>query len=248
MKRLFEKNDFIELINTNKVKNPIKKGKGLYRDGYREYGASFWGWEPASTIKLFFEKFYKVENPYTVLDLGAGTGKNSIECIRQNAKHVTSVEIDPIACKSILDAKIILEDNRFIQEDSLSILNMNAFSFLEGCTAKFDIVISYGFLHVIKDLDILIKTINDISLTVESDGYLIIQFLTDRYKAPKSQPELEGIIINRDIFLDAIAHWECIYFNEDDIVHSHTNSEQEHKHGSFRIILKNTIKFEEEIL
>lgn len=220
-------------------RNADDPGLGLYRAHYLRHGADFWGWQPGSAVQWFSDT-YGLASGSRCLDLGAGTGKNAVELLRLGAGHVVAVEIDAIAVRILLDAVINLEGSGLVPEGRVSIQLDNALRYLEHTTEQFDVVVSYGLAHVFKDLGLQRTFVEGLMHTVAPGGHLILQTLTDRYPAPAIQPELEGVTVT-DSFIEKnfpTTEWAVLYLNKDDIEHSHSGSDVQHRHGSIRSVLK----------
>ncbi len=219
-------------------------GFGLYRNGYRMHGQDFWGMKPGSEVLRFLDMVTSIQwNACSVLEIGAGTGKNILEFVRQDAMRAVAVEIDSLAVSELLNILVRLEEAGLVPEGKLAIVKDDALNFLRHNKEQFDIVICYGFLHVFKKQDQLQEVIDLISGTVQNDGYLILQSLTDKYPAPLSQSELEGVIVTSEFVKQSFKPgiWNTLHWNEEDIVHSHAGSEKDHRHGSVRVIFKHSI-------
>lgn len=217
------------------------EGIGLYRSGYRSHGLDFWGLKPGSEIVRFFDQMPSL--PWTalsVLELGAGTGKNIMEFVCWGVRRAVAVEIDSLAMAILLDVAVRLEESGLMPEGRLALVKDDALNFLDHNSEKFDIVICYGLLHIFKTESALQRVADSIRKIVLENGFLIVQSLTDKYPAPLIQPELEGIVVNPERIktLFGPEDWSLIHWDETDIVHSHAGSEENHRHGSVRAILK----------
>ena len=94
-------------------------------------------------------------------------------------------------------------------------------------------------MHVFKTKEEVEKILFLICEHLLIGGYLILQSLTNKYPAPISQVELEGTFITSEYLVDFFREgWEVIYSDQEDIVHSHLNSDENHRHGSVRLLLK----------
>ena len=231
--------EILNKLNGNMAKNS-DHGQGLYRNGYRQFGASFWGWEPSKAIKKFIKLVPKGFKEASVLDCGAGTGKNTIEAARCGASSILAIEIDSIAVSHMLNTVIALEESSILNQGKINILKSDALNLdFRVYANQFDVVICYGLLHVIKNDGLLSKFIKNLLLSVRVGGYLIVQYITNKYPAPISQPELEGVITSEATISGYTkANWKVIFMDKEDIVHSHIGSEDKHKHGAYRAILK----------
>lgn len=239
MKQLFTHEELAEALANPKTGRG--EGLGLYREGYRSYGINYWGMKPGSEVTYFFNQMPSLEwANLSVLELGAGTGKNILEFVRFGVKRAVAVEVDSLAVMTLLDVVVKAEESGILPEGKLILVKDDVTQFLINSDEQFDVVVCYGLLHVFKE-EILLKTVIDlIQGAVSENGFLILQSLTDKYPAPVIQPELNGVIVNaegiRRFFQPE--HWSFLHWDEKDIVHSHAGSEENHRHGSVRAILK----------
>jgi len=240
MTQLFTRNQMKYALSNPTTSTDV--GLGLYRQGYREFGIEYWGIDAASEVKYFLDHIVDRESlpELTMLDIAAGTGKNVLEFARLSVKHAHAVEIDSIGTLHLLKALVSLEEAKLLPENRVTVVKDDAIHFLQHHTAQYDIVVCYGLLHVFKDPDYLKNAISLIKKSVVAGGYLILQAITDKYPAPAIQPELEGVIVNAQTFSDNFQSpkWLTIHVDDKDISHSHSGSEEHHKHGSIRIILQ----------
>lgn len=239
MKTLFTAEDLeFVLKNTKQQSGP---GIGLYRDGYRAHGSDFWGLKPGSEVMRYFRTRPHISWEQTsILELGAGTGKNILEFVRHNARRAVAVEVDSLAVTALMSILVHLEEAGLIPEGKLAVVKDDALNFLAHNTEQFDIVVCYGLLHVFSEEAPLKELVNHLTKTVAINGTLILQSLTNKYPAPASQPELSGISVTSERIkgLFEPGSWEVDHWDESDIVHSHVGSEENHRHGSVRATLK----------
>ncbi|WP_300370373.1 16S rRNA (guanine(966)-N(2))-methyltransferase RsmD [Brachyspira sp.] len=111
------------------------------------------------------------------LDLCSGSGAMGFEALSRNAKHVTMIEIDKDAVKTIfLNAKNIFEN-----DDTLyKIKRISAFDYVKKTNDKFDII----YLDPPYHSKIYLDTINSIvsKNILNENGILTAEFGLDYYK------------------------------------------------------------------
>jgi cyclopropane fatty-acyl-phospholipid synthase-like methyltransferase len=211
-------------------------GTGRYRHHYAAHGAAFWGDDLAAAVDCFFTARPALDGS-RVLDLGAGTGRHCFEAARRGATAVDAVELDAVAAQFILEGSLRLEHAGIVPEGVIRLHAMNAVEYLRGTTfAGYDLIICYGMLHVLArdDADSVLK---DFERTLKPGGTLILQFLTNKFAAPREQPELGDVWISPEYaarILDSGA-WDVWWRNDTDIRHSHISAE-DHRHGSQRFL------------
>lgn len=211
-------------------------GIGLYRDGYISHGGDFWGREPASFVKLFSDRYSF--SGRRVLDLGAGTGRHSFFAMKNGAKSCTAIETDSAAVSCFSQSLVNLEESGEIREGQIVIIKGDVESWLEPTLQfeSFDVIIMYGLAHVFEQFSTVEKILSKIS--ERTKGFLIFQSILDTYPAPESQPELIGKGWSAEQLMETFRKLkiEILAVDDTDIVHSHTNDDPTHRHGSLRVI------------
>jgi len=210
-------------------------GTGRYRHHYAAHGAAFWGDDLAAAVDRFFTARPALDGA-RVLDLGAGTGRHCFEAARRGAAIVDAVELDAVAGQAILEGSLRLEHAGIVPEGVIRLHAMNAVEYLCGACGGYDLIICYGMLHVLAEDDAA-SVLSDVERTLKPGGTLILQFLTNKFAAPREQPELGDMWISPQYaprILDCGA-WDVWWRDDTDIRHSHISSE-DHRHGSQRFL------------
>lgn len=239
MKPLFSREEMGNVLNS--PRKGSGSGIGLYREGYRTHGINFWGTKIGSKVQEFLDRNSNTEwSQSSVLEIGAGTGKNIFELVRMGVNRAVAVEIDSIATSVFVDILVRLEESGLVPEGRVSVVKDDALQFLRHNSERFEVVICYGVLHVLKQQEQLVLLAESVTNAVAKGGHLILQTITDKYPAPASQPELEGVIVTPQLVKELFPKdiWETISWDEEEIVHSHLGSEEDHRHGSVRSILR----------
>lgn len=210
-------------------------GTGRYRHHYAAHGAAFWGDDLAAAVDRFFTARPALDGT-RVLDLGAGTGRHSFEAARRGAAIIDAVELDAVAGQAILEGSLRLEHAGIVPEGVIRLQAMNAVEYLRSSCAGYDLIICYGMLHVLAEDDAA-SVLSDLERTLKPGGTLILQFLTNKFAAPREQPELGDVWISPEYaarILDCGA-WDVWWRDDTDIRHSHISS-GDHRHGSQRFL------------
>jgi len=194
MKALFTSEQMENALN--RIDKGIGPGIGLYREGYRSYGHNFWGMRVGSKVQEFLDKNSDVDwSQFSVLEIGVGTGKNILEFVRRGVKRAVAIEIDSIAASILLNALVQLEEADLVPEGIVALVKDDALQFLRHNGEQFDVIICYGVMHILKQREKIALLAEGITNSVAENGYLILQTITNKYPAPLSQPELDGMIV-----------------------------------------------------
>jgi len=122
-----------------------------------------------NSIKYFknFTKFVNLKNK-TFIDVGCGSGINSLLAIKLNAKKVLSIDIDEnsvSACKLLRKKYKISNKNWIIKQ--VSILDTSKIKKL----GKFDFIYSWGVLHHTGDMN---KAFDNLFLLAKKKSYIYV--------------------------------------------------------------------------
>ena len=71
---------------------------------------------------------------------------------------------------------------------------MNAVDYLRSTCAGYDLIICYGMLHVLSEGDVA-SVLSGFEQALKTGGTLILQYLTNKFPAPRDQPELDHVWI-----------------------------------------------------
>jgi tellurite methyltransferase len=202
------------------------KGIGQYDLEYMSSPCA-WGKKPAK----FVEILPRYIQSGTVLDLGAGEGKNSMFLAKQGF-HVTSVEISLYAVRNFINW--MLEEKL---EIDLEIVKADAMKF--STDKKYDVVIAYGLLHSLpsrENIDLLVEKMK--TLTKEG-GLNIICTFTDVLPVPEAQEYLEPILLKPfELRDDLYGDWQILEYENGEISETHPSNNIEHQHSLCRLIAR----------
>jgi SAM-dependent methyltransferase len=235
---LFTTTAMLEALEAEPSGAAAGAGRGLYRSHYLAHGSKFWGHQPGSAVRWFAD--HHDVTGWSVLDIGAGTGKNTFEFARRGAARVVALEIDSIAIRELSASLARLEIAGLLPENVVALCKDDLLVALQQTDAVYDCVVSYGVLHVFKTPRLLRKAAALTQDAVRAGGYLILQSLTAKYPAPAGQPELEGVIVGEDAVRQMFREpaWNIEHVDTSDITHSHAEAGEFHRHGSIRVVAR----------
>lgn len=198
---------------------------GQYDSEYQNCSC-FWGTSPGKYVELLLKYLKKG----TVLDLGAGEGKNSI-FIAQQGMTVTAVDCSVPGLKNF---KKRLDEMPLDIKNRISIINSDVKQY--DPSQKFDAVIAYGLLHCLpsqNDIDALITKMK--SWTIDG-GYNVVVSFTPHIPVPESQNYLKPTFVIPRKLLSAYEDWRILHFEEDTITETHPTTNQSHSHSLCRLL------------
>lgn len=141
-----------------------------------------------SKVREAFFNIIDIENR-TLLDLCSGSGAMGFEALSRNAKHVTFIEIDRDAVKTIFtNAKSIFNNNEMLYK----IKRVSADDYVKKTNDKFDIIYLDPPYHSKIYFDV-IKYIIERNILNEN-GVLAAEFGADYYKNFLENYNLKNII------------------------------------------------------
>lgn len=210
----------------------MNKNTGQYNIEYQN-SPCFWGKEPAKFVKLIPKYINKAGN---VLDIGAGEGKNSF-FLASLGHHVTAVEISPFAIKNFIH-RLIQEQKKLPNENLENIqLVMGDFDDFSS-HHKYDIIVSYGFLHCSKSIEKLEEAVKKTKNLTKKGGINVVCTFTDDLPIPEIQKYLTPTLLSADKIKKLYDDWAIIKYENGVTEHSHPTSKTVHKHSVCRLIAK----------
>jgi tellurite methyltransferase len=202
------------------------KGIGQYD---LEYMASpcAWGKEPAK----FVQRIPHYITSGTVLDLGAGEGKNAIYLAKMGFK-VTAVEISLYATRNFINW--LIEDGKQFNNNIMLVqANVLEFKFSQ----QYDIIIAYGLLHSLPSKQDAQNIVYQMKTNTKPGGLNIICTFTDMVPMPEAQSYLEPIFFKPDELRDNLySDWEILEYEHGKIKEKHPSNNIEHEHSLCRLI------------
>jgi cyclopropane fatty-acyl-phospholipid synthase-like methyltransferase len=185
----------------------------------------FWGKTPGKFV-LLLKKYL---NKGTILDLGAGEGKNSIY-LSQKGFKVVAVECSKFAIenfKRLIDTKSI---------SNLSIIQADVRTF-HTC-GYFDGIIAYGLLHCLPSLSDSINIVKKMKKwTVKGGINIIVTFTADK-SIPTIQSYLNPCFIKKEELEEWYKDWDILELEEEIINEIHPTSNIEHQHSLVRVLAR----------
>ncbi|HKI79249.1 MAG TPA: methyltransferase domain-containing protein [Ignavibacteriaceae bacterium] len=199
--------------------------KPFWEKTYLNSNETFEGGKPADELVELHKQL-----PYnaSVLDIGCGDGRNSIY-LAGKGFNITAIDISENGLRKL---------RQTTKEKGLKIEteNINA---AEYCfEKKFDLIIAYGVLHLIKkeERKILLKRIKD---NTRKNGFNVILVFTDTLPAPPDlAPFMIGLFEEGEIF-NEYSDWEMIE-NKSYILNDVHPGGIKHKHPINKITCKKT--------
>lgn len=206
----------------------MNKGIGQYDLEYSSCSC-FWGTEPGKFVRPIPDL---LGHQGTVLDIGAGEGKNSI-FLASAGFTVTAIEVSVFAVHNF---SVQLEKLDLEIQNRITIINEDILSFDD--VKSYDVVIAYGLLHCLSSLADVEKTVNKIKQLTKLNGVVVIVSFNNELGVPKVQEYLEPTLLPKDYLLKAFNSWTIIEYENGIITETHPTTNIEHQHSVTRLIAK----------
>lgn len=206
--------------------------KNKYQIEYEQSNDCFWAKEPAKFVKLFVNKYCNDLNHKTVLDLGAGEGKNAVYIAAKGA-IVIAVDLSPIAL-----SRFCLQPNYNLARDKIKVYQQNIMG-LDFENGSFDVIIAYGILHCLSSKKEVETMIERIKRWLVPNGHFICTTFTDEIAPPYIQSYLEyDSFLKKGQIEGFFKKWQVLEHENDIITETHPTTKIEHQHSLVRLIAK----------
>jgi tellurite methyltransferase len=205
----------------------MDKGIGQYDFEYSNCPC-FWGTEPGKYVRYI----PGLVKEGSVLDLGAGEGKNSIYLATLGYK-VTGVEISKYA---IGNFKIRMEETPETVSRNVEMIHQDVLLF--ETKSRYDIIIAYGLLHCLPSIESVKQLTEKIIKWVKPNGIVVIVAFNNDLRVPSVQDYLEPTLLPKETFKNLFPGFTVLKYENDIITETHPTSNIEHKHSLTRMIVK----------
>lgn len=208
----------------------MKLNKHKYQVEYENTDGLFWDNKPAKYVQLFVEIIQNNLENWTVLDLGAGEGKNAVYLAKLGGL-VTAVDISPIAL-----SKFSLQPDYEYGKRNIKTVNCNVVD-IELEDSQFDLVIAYGLFHCLSSHKKIEDFVKKVKKWTKKGGYFIGATFTDKIPPPDSQDYLSlESFLPTGMLETFFSDWKIIYTEEDIITETHPTNNIPHQHSITRVI------------
>lgn len=201
-----------------------KKIIPFWEESYKNDNISAFGAIPNPEVKDFIKMFNKNGK---VLEAGCGESKNAFFLIENGFSDVSAFDLSENAIKKVHK---IAEKRR---------LNINAFV-QDLCKFqwdhKYDLVISYGTLHFVKN-DGWNKFLIDAKENTNNGGYHVIQIFTDKVPASDDIKDFAVGLSKEGELLEIYKNWELIDHKEFVMEDEHPGAPK-HYHAINKIVAR----------
>lgn len=197
---------------------------GGYDDGYRAV-TNFWGSQPGSVVLILTEEVSP--EGQSVLDLGAGEGKNAYYLASLGA-DVEAWEVSDLAIangQSRPDADSV----RWHRRDAVA---------LSSDARLFDVIVAYGLMHCLS-FDEIPRLIMDMQRSTVPGGFNIVVAFNDRSQdIEAAHPGFKPALVSHSDYVRFYEGWEMWHVSDSDLVESHPHNRIEHTHSMTRMLAR----------
>lgn len=198
---------------------------GGYDDGYLAVPC-LWGTEPGSLVRLILSAPW-ISRGLRVLDLGCGEGKNSAPFARLGC------EVDAVDCSgpAISNGKRAFSDLgiRWIQQDALE---------FDCGEEKYDIIICYGLLHCLGDLESIDRALYHVQHATRSGGTNVVCAFNDRKHDFSAHPGFSPTLLPHNLYVGRYSQWHIDHASDSDLHEVHPHNGIPHHHSMTRLLAR----------
>jgi SAM-dependent methyltransferase len=201
------------------------ESKHAYDEGYRACPC-FWGRQPGSLVR----ELVQVTNVSgkKILDLGSGEGKNAAFLARLGAE----VEAWESSRYALRNSRTAWPNStvRWREKDALT---------LDKDSRFFEVIIAYGLLHCMKEIDIH-RIIEAMQKRTAAGGYNIVVAFNNRSQdIALAHPGFSPTLLPHDVYLESYTRWKTILASDEDLHEVHPHNGIPHTHSMTRLLLQN---------
>jgi 2-polyprenyl-3-methyl-5-hydroxy-6-metoxy-1,4-benzoquinol methylase len=208
----------------------MQKEGHKYQREYEDHAGCFWGVAPGKYVTQLCELFNNDLRNTSILDLGAGEGKNSVYCANLGA-NVVAIDASPIAI-----SRFVMQPNYECCQKNIStyVADINSSIFDED---QFDIIIAYGILHCLPSKKSIFEMITKIKTWTKQNGFAVCATFTNVLPPPSIQDYLEEkSFLSTGELQVQFKDWKLISEEDGLIEEIHPTTNILHKHSISRII------------
>jgi len=205
----------------------VNKGLGQYDDEYRQCPC-FWGTTPGRFVGMLTT----VVRGGTVLDLGAGEGKNAI-FLASAGFEVIAVECSDYALKNFRRRLASLENE---VRERLQIVQADVSGYIPA--AEFDVVIAYGLLHCLSSISTVRRVVEMMQTCTRCRGFNVLATFTDDLPVPDVHGYLDATLLPRGNVEQMYAGWEVLACENTVLEEAHPTTKLLHRHSICRLMAR----------
>lgn len=201
-----------------------KHSEGGYDKGYTKCDC-FWGREPGSLIKKLID-FVGDISQWEVLDAGSGEGKNTAYLLSLGA-NVTAIDVSSHAIHNAKTCWPEIPTHIWKAQDIRS---------FDISAKNFDLIVAYGLLHCLNDIDEIIDVVKKFQKSTKSLGFNVICAFNNRHQELQAHEDFNPVLLTHDQYLDMYKDWKLLISTDSDLTESHPHNNIQHTHSLTRII------------
>jgi len=186
----------------------------------------FWGVRPGKYVTFLLDKLQSG----TILDLGAGEGKNAI-ALAEKGFNITAVECSRYAINNFVHRLRTLDES---VQNRIKIVQADVASFTPS--EQFNAVIAYGIFHCLDSSKTIRTVVGLMKDSTIPNGYNVIATFVRGLPVPEVQDYLSPTLLPYGEFIQMYADWQIEMSENDILTESHPTSRIEHQHSICRIL------------
>lgn len=198
-----------------------------YDIGYSE-SEGFWGEQPAHFVQVAAKMLAERKN-VRCLDLGCGTGKNSVFLSKKNFS-VTAYDSSYYA---------IMEATNLSKDVNWKIRDIRKCHFP---SKEYDLVIMTGLLHCLSTEDEVRRVVEQAQEATKPNGYHVVSVFNDDIQDLSGHSEsFHPILLPHQTYVDLYRDWKIVACSNSILNDVHPNNGIKHKHSITRILVQRTM-------
>jgi 2-polyprenyl-3-methyl-5-hydroxy-6-metoxy-1,4-benzoquinol methylase len=160
-----------------------------------------------------------------VLDAGCGEGKNAVYLAKQGAV-VHAIDCSELAIKN---ARTAWPETANVTWEVADVRRTSL-------RANYDIVIAYGLLHCLPNVDEVRRTVTILQRLTKPNGFNVLCAFNDREHDLTAHPAFSPTLLRHDEYESMYSGWDIVNCSDTDLHETHPHNNIPHRHSLTRLL------------
>jgi 2-polyprenyl-3-methyl-5-hydroxy-6-metoxy-1,4-benzoquinol methylase len=161
----------------------------------------------------------------SVLDAGAGEGKNAAAFVRLEA------HVDAIECSSAA-----IENGRKLHPELKINWLHSDISAIELGRERYDVVVCYGLIHCLASKDVAAKVLSGLMRALKTGGTFILASFNDGSHDMSAHPGFQPLLLPHGWFVERFRDWQVEVLTDTVLFETHPHNNIPHHHSLTRLM------------